>query len=296
VIGGGFVVTDQEIDSMKNAETLRLEAETAKLNAETEQTLKRLNKKWYQEPNIAQYVLATVIATAVLFAWYRTYMMPILEMRYEIAELSNEVHQARVGALAVRNDNLKEQRESFKATVVKLVELQKKIEKRSYSMTSLFDQFTTDSELSQEEIDAIEYHLRHLSLEIRAFFSIWNSDDPIMQLENYGWSVQTSNKHTPLGHYKVINQNELFSGEGIFITYYHNLNDLRRIDKNWQDTLNNINDKCGCPIIELDNSYYDLYVDPLAKIGGTIYTENAIIKDFHEPLKDWLEKLGKVLK
>ena len=46
------------------------------------------------------------------------------------------------------------------------------------------------------------------------------------------------------------------------------------------------------PALALDYSYFGLYADTNAPVGGIIYRQSGANKEFYAPLSEWSEKLG----
>lgn len=104
-------------DEIRQVEARRLEAERLKLELEAKEIERRLSARWWEGQRFAQYLLAIVITSAVLFGWTRVYLEPILRKEAEVNKLEqernavhNELLEAQRDRLQEKSDRLKEER------------------------------------------------------------------------------------------------------------------------------------------------------------------------------------------
>src|SRR5262249_45475002 len=122
----------RELDQIElrktEAELKRIEAEQKKTELEASEIERRLTAKWWQGSKLTQYVFASVISAAVLFAWAKTYYEPISSLKTEINKLENErldslrkTLEVRQRTLEIKQQNLAEANNSLLAERAKLI-------------------------------------------------------------------------------------------------------------------------------------------------------------------------------
>lgn len=96
------------------AQEHKLKAETLKLELEAQEIDRRLNAPWWRGQKLAQYTLAIIITSAVLFGWTRIYLEPILRQETELNKVSNATLDARNEELSIGNKKLSKDQEVLK--------------------------------------------------------------------------------------------------------------------------------------------------------------------------------------
>lgn len=267
------------------AETRRLEAEHLKLELEAKEIERRLGVRWWQGQKLAQYLLAIVITAALLFGWTRLYLEPILRTEAELNKLAErrnatlnqlleaQYRQVRQEHTEITNDRdrLKQEADSLKAESSQLEKNQKDLRSRVAGLREAVSRVAAGEK----------------------FFSILNSTDPIKELKNsYGWNVWSDDYFSWLGHYLIIEHNDVRSGKRIIVGRKMEVDDLiHDVPNKWREYIEDITARSG-PVLALDYSYFGLYVDKNAPVGGIIYRQSGENIEFYAPLSEWSEKLG----
>lgn len=193
------------------------------------------------------------------------------------------------------------QEEDYKA-IIKYLGQQKKslyveyaILQEKFSKASL-----TESEqgVAEEKLQVVKFSLDNSWLEP---FSIWNNDDPIRILKEFGWRVQSNDKfYGYLGYYVEISHDKVLDETNIIVSRIFDLDRLKDSQDDWQNQIQLISERCGCPLIFLDESYYNLYADTSSSVGGLIYLADKThtVREplsMHEPLSEWRKQLPRLL-
>ena len=276
------------------AETRRFEAERLKLELEAKEIERRLGVRWWQGQKLAQYLLAIVVAAALLFGWTRVYLEPILRSEAELNKLAeqrnsavNELLEAQSRQLRQQQteitndrDRLKQEADSFKAEMSRLVAERDKLRNEQKGL--------------EKKQKGLQARIGGLTVDIRKiFFSILNSKDPINELKNsYGWNVSSDNFFGGLGYYLKIKHNDVRSGKTIIVGRKMEVDDLiDDMPNKWREYIENIISQSG-PVLALDFSYFGLYADKNAPVGGIIYRQPGEDIEFYAPLSEWSDRLG----
>ena len=196
-------------------------------------------------------------------------------LRGQIAEEQEEAHKAIVQSLEQEKDTLYKEIATLEVTLskAKLTE----VEQRA----------------ADERLQVARASLDSPWLEP---FSIWNSDDPIRILKDFGWRVSSDDFYGHyLGYYLNISHENVLDGIAIIVSRIFELERLRKNrPHDWLKQIQQISQRCGCPIMFLDESYYNLYASKLSEVGGLIYTAD-MAHSMHVPLSEWDNQLPRVL-
>src|SRR5262245_9109434 len=82
-------------EEMQRAQLQRLEAERRKIELESREIEHRLNARWWEGQHFSQYALALLISAALLFAWFKVYIEPILNQKSELNLLKEQINAAK---------------------------------------------------------------------------------------------------------------------------------------------------------------------------------------------------------
>ena len=90
----------QPDEELRQAQLQRLAADRKKVELEAREIDRRINAKWWESQQLTQYGLALVIATALLFGWFKLYVEEGINKKLELTELKEKIN-------ASKNDELK---------------------------------------------------------------------------------------------------------------------------------------------------------------------------------------------
>ena len=287
-------MTNDETDT-RVAEIRKLEAERYKFEQEGKQIERRLNERWWSSDRLAQYAVAIVITSALLFGWTRVYLEPMLRKESEINKLTeqrnavkNEVVETKNIALDIKNNSLELE---SKRLGLERDRLQEKA-----------DELNRQAEKLKEEQRALSTVIAGLRMAIAQvekggtkFFSILNKNDPIMMLESlYGWRISSDNRYGNLGYYLLINHGSVRGGKRVLVGREFDIDRLKSDGNgNSSEYIKKVSEEY--PLLMLDYSYLALLVDPNSPVGGTLYRKGREELSFHAPLREWSKALGELL-
>jgi hypothetical protein len=124
-------------------------------------------------------------------------------------------------------------------------------------------------------------------------FSFLNERDPINRLKHSGWKMSSDNHFGSLGYYLVISHPDVRSGKPIIACRTHEIKRLKERNSKWLTELRDYIGRSGRPVVEIDNSYYNLYAG-YDEVGGNIYTIDKKTP-FYARLSEWNRKLSELL-
>lgn len=318
-------------NDIRLAEARKLEAERLKLELEGKEIERRLRARWWEGPRFHQYIVAIVIAAALLFGWWRAYLEPILRREAELNELDqrrnatlntlleakNERLSAESRELSAETDRLKQQADQLGRESQKLKEEQRTLKEgmdrltnESQTLKKGLDRLTIERDQLVKQRQALEKEQQTLKVVVTGlrlaidqvekggskYFSILNRDDPIKKLkDSYGWAVWSDNYYGRLGYYLVITHKNVRGGKRIFVGREFEIDQLKKdMGSKWPKYIERVND--DSPLLVLDYSYYALLADERAAVGGTLYRKGGDVLDFHAPLTEWAKELGALFK
>jgi hypothetical protein len=254
------------------AEARKIEAERFKLELEAKEIERRLNAPWWQGQNLAQYLLAVVITAALLFGWTRVYLEPILRKEGELNSIRNKL-------LEIQNETVrKEQAEA--------------IEERDRQQQAA-KQLANERQTLKSQVAGLNIAVDQALQGKGTFFSILNTQDPINELtRSYGWKVWSDNW---AGFYYLLIQHPgVRLGTKIIVCRFFEVDEMKSNQrKDWRREIEKIiAHHSAAGMLALDYSYFALFVDKQASVGGVIYGPGAAEIKFDAPLAEWGEKLG----
>lgn len=283
-----------------NAEIRRLNAETAKLEVESEILRKQLNKRWY-EAQLSQYIIATLVAGAFIFAWVLAYLTPLYKKRLELAEIKEQCNKSTNELIECENKKIKIDNRQLEIERAELTEYKKRLEDRSDRLQMLnadlekrYSDLLDGHQLTKAEKEEYSRKVDQLRAEAESFkdlgrFSILQREDPIYQLEKYQWDVKHGDMY---GVYflKISNKN-VFSGKPIMVSRVYDHDFLMKRDGGKR--IQEISERM--PVIFLDYNYYKLYKSIYEEVGGNLYVNKKKVR-FYAELSQWDKKLKEILK
>lgn len=276
-------------NDIRVAQASKLRAETLKLELEAQEIDRRLSAPWWRGQKLAQYTVAIIITSALLFGWTRIYLEPILRQETQLNKAYNATLDARNEELIRGNKELSKKQAILKTANAKL-------EGDKNRLISEGEALTKQKWVLEGVVDGLNLAVERLADENAKFFSIWNSGDPIRELsKSYGWQMSSNDFHSyQLGTYLVIHHKQVRSDKEILVGRIIEINKLKRNrPKDWQEYLKRITD--DVPVLAVDYSYFGLLVDKTAPVGGTIYKQSGETVKFYAPLSEWTERLGDLL-
>jgi hypothetical protein len=254
------------------AEARKIEAERFKLELEAKEIERRLNAPWWQGQNLAQYLLAVVITAALLFAWTRVYLEPILRKEGELNSIRNKL-------LEVQNEKVrKEQLEA--------------IEERDRQQQAA-KQLAKEQQTLESQVAGLNIAVHRATKGKGEFFSILNSQDPINELtRSYGWKVWSDNWAG--FYYLLIQHPDVCLGTKIVVCRFFEVDEMKSKQRtDWRREIEKIiAQHAAAGILALDYSYFALFVDKQASVGGVIYGPGVVEIKFDAPLAEWAKELG----
>ncbi len=275
-------------NDIRVAQASKLRAETLKLELEAQEIDRRLSAPWWRGQKFAQYTVAIIITSAILFAWARIYIEPMLRQETELNKVYNATLDARNEELSRGNKKLSKDQAILKTANAKL-------EKEKNRLISEGEVLTKQKGVLERVVAGLNLAVDRADKDGK-FFSIWNEGDPIKELRSsHGWNMSSENQFGyELGYYLVIHHKDVRSDKDIFVTRIIEIGKLKRLEsKDWRKYLKRITD--GVPVLALDYSYFGLLVDKMAPVGGTIYKQSGETIKFYAPLSEWTERLGDLL-
>lgn len=225
----GAQSASHEVELKKlDAELKRSEAERRKLDLEAAEIEQRLKSKWWHSDKFSQYVFASIVSAAVLFAWAKTYYEPIAFKKDEINKLENERLVSLQKKIEVEERELKVRNDDLATENDRLSTLQKKLESQEKALQALNTNLVKERDGLKTERNSLYVYRDNLKLVVDGFkialdqqqegqkayplnskdliegfkiaaenqqkvFSFLNNKDPLFDLTSYGWSVGSDN-------------------------------------------------------------------------------------------------------
>jgi hypothetical protein len=173
-------------EEIRRAQLRKLDAERAKLELETREIDRRLNAKWWEDQRVTQYALSLVIAAALLFAWFKVYVEPLLNQKSELNTLREQINSSENELLEAKAQTLEE-----RAQALEVLQMEAVFEKDLIAMER--DSISLDAKSLEEKKKNLELVVAGLKLAADQadkgkgkFYSFMNSNDPIYRLKSYG--------------------------------------------------------------------------------------------------------------
>ena len=227
---------------------------------------------------------------------YRHKFDTLVQQVNALAEESDQMTNMALELEQLRREgeNAEEQEKALEANVQSL-----KQEKATlYKELATLQEEVSKAKLTEREEIATKNKLQEARLSLDTPwlepFSIWNSGDPIRILKDFGWSISSDNFYSNLGYYLNISHDKVLDGKNIIVSRIFELERLKKRQDDWRNHIQWISQRCDCPIIFLDESYYNYYMNELSEVGGVIYFAD-MTHSMHEPLSEWHKRLPKVL-
>lgn len=287
-------LSDNISEVIQQAELKKIEAQTYRIHKETEEIERRLKVKWWMSHNLAQYLVAILVSSAVLFGWTRAYLEPILRREAIINDLEEKRNSLENEVLDANIKVLNEKKDQIEVKLAHIAEEKERLEKEKTVLENEKSKLQEKQLVLAQIVEGLKIVVNKVESGQEKYFSILNSRDSINKLRDYGWKLWSDNYYGWLGYYLVVEYKSSDTELKIIVGREFELDALK--DENPEDWMNKVNDITKSePLLILDYSYIGLAVHDNALVGGVLYFDEGEEKEFYAPLKEWSSKLGAVL-